>query len=144
MLYGMEKSLMAGWVDLYERIGKAFVSPLPLVGWSGGEAFPFLFKKGLSGSLLLFRNHLHKQAVYGKVVVQFGMESCYQLFALPSRNDMAINLGQYLHILAHIGDVGRTDKGHWHGMVYAFYVAFYIEAAQLTSVCVAANGGIHC
>jgi hypothetical protein len=31
MLYGMEKSLMAGWVDLYERSGKAFVSPLPLV-----------------------------------------------------------------------------------------------------------------
>jgi len=44
MLYGMEKSLMAGWVELYERIGKAFVSPLPLVGWSGGEAFSFLFK----------------------------------------------------------------------------------------------------
>ena len=109
----------------------------------GEKPFPYLFKKGLSESLLLFRNHLHKQAVYRKVVVQFGMESCYQLFALPSRNDMAINLGQNLHILAHICDVGRADKGHWHGMVDAFHVAFYKETAQLTAVCVAANGGVH-
>ena len=44
MLYGMEKNLMAGWVELYERSGKAINLPLPLFGWSGGEAFPFLFK----------------------------------------------------------------------------------------------------
>ena len=88
-------------------------------------------------------HHVHKQAVYGKVVVQFGMEGSYQLFALSGCNDVAVNLGQHLHILAHVGDVGRADKGHWHGMVDAFHVAFDKETAQLTAVCVAANGGVH-
>jgi hypothetical protein len=45
MLYGMEKKLMAGWVELYERSGKAINLPLPLVGWSGVKPFPSYSKK---------------------------------------------------------------------------------------------------
>ena len=79
----------------------------------------------------------------GKVVVKFGMECRYQLIALFGGNDVPVNLCQHFHFASHLIYIGRTYKGHWHGMVYALKIAFNKEAAQLTSVSITTHGGVH-
>ena len=70
------------------------------------------------------------------------MESCDELVTLSCRNDVAIDLGEYIDTLAHLGDIGCTNERH-RNIANAVKLSMSKETTQLPSVGVAFHLDIH-
>lgn len=88
-------------------------------------------------------NILHEKLMDACVVVKFRVESSDELAALLCRNNMSVEFGKDLDIVACGSDVWRTDEGHGN-LADAFHCVDSAETAELSAIGVALHGDVHC
>lgn len=102
------------------------------------------FHGKLPSSPLGALNELDKILVQTGVCRQFGMESRSELVALPDSNDVAIHCGKDFDRGGKCAvNIRCTDESHGEILGNTRNLADCMEAAQLASVCIAANIDVH-
>lgn len=79
------------------------------------------------------------------VVVQFGMEGCDELPALPGGNDVSAYLGKdFAFVSAYIIYIWGTNEGHGDAVAHFLHRLLGVETAKLATVGIAAGVYVHC
>lgn len=93
--------------------------------------------------LMISGHHRKEMLMHPRVVVQFGMEGCDQLIALPCCHDVPIHFGKHLARARYIIYIGGADEGHRDVCTDLLHWLRGEETAKLAAVGIAAHIDVH-